>query len=157
MENVSWLDAVKFCNKLSERERRKPYYKIEGNAVTILGGNGYRLPTEAEWEYACRAPQSAGSATKHPFGDNEADLSSYAWFTGNSESKDTPGGAEEAQPLGPVRHAGKCMGVVPGFLFGRLLQFLAGHRSAWACVGLVPGHPGRLLVLRPRGLPPGVP
>ncbi len=87
VENVSWLDAVKFCNKLSERERRKPYYKIEDNTVTIFGGNGYRLPTEAEWEYACRAPQSDGSATKHPFGDNDADLSRYAWFSENSAEK----------------------------------------------------------------------
>ena len=93
VERVSWLDAVKFCNKLSERERRKPYYcKLEDNTVTILGGNGYRLPTEAEWEYACRAPQSAVSATKHPFGGNDADLASYAWFTGNSESKTYPVG-----------------------------------------------------------------
>ena len=48
VENVSWLDAVKFCNKLSEREKRTPFYRIDGTEVTTVGGDGYRLPTEAE-------------------------------------------------------------------------------------------------------------
>jgi len=100
VEQVSWLDAVKFCNKLSERERRKPYYKIEGDAVTILGGNGYRLPTEAEWEYACRAPQSPETATKHPFGDNDDGLSSYAWFDKNSDKKTHPVGQKKPNRWG---------------------------------------------------------
>lgn len=85
VEQVTWFDAVRFCNQLSEREHRLPYYKIDGKDVTILGGNGYRLPTEAEWEYACRAPQSSSTATKHPFGDNDEDLGRYAWFGQNSE------------------------------------------------------------------------
>ena len=55
MEQVSWLDAVKFCNKLSELEGRKPFYEIAGETVRVPDwkASGYRLPTEAEWEYAC--------------------------------------------------------------------------------------------------------
>jgi len=64
VERVTWIDAVEFCRRLSELPKEK------------LAGNLYRLPTEAEWEYACRA----GTTTKYSFGDNESDLGNYAWY-----------------------------------------------------------------------------
>lgn len=84
VENVSWIDAVSFCKKLSEIPEEKS------------AGRVYRLPTEAEWEYACRAT----STTSYSFGDTADDLGLHAWFRLIAEGKTHPVGKRMANGWG---------------------------------------------------------
>lgn len=71
VDSVSWEDAEEFCQKLTDQDRA---------AGRLEDGWEYRLPTEAQWEYACRA----GSTTAYSFGDDATRLGDYAWYGRNS-------------------------------------------------------------------------
>ena len=79
VENVSWDDVQAFCQKLNDKTKKN-----------------YRLPSEAEWEYACRA----GTQTRYYFGDDEKLSGEYAWYYGNSGSKTHPVGQKKPNNWG---------------------------------------------------------
>ena len=95
VEQVTWPQAARFCNARSRFEGLKPCYN-EDTAECDFEVDGYRLPTEAEWEYACRA----GSATDYSFGSDGRKLGDVAWFVDNAAKKTHPVGQKKANPWG---------------------------------------------------------
>jgi formylglycine-generating enzyme required for sulfatase activity len=87
VEKIGWAEARDFCQRLTDHER---------NAGTLPPRSIYRLPTEAEWEYACRA----GSSTAFCFGDSETGLDDYAWYRQNSVGTSHPVGKKKPNAWG---------------------------------------------------------
>ena len=81
VETVMWDEAMAYCEKISKNDKEK---------------RKFRLPTEAEWEYACRA----GTKTAYSFGDDPKGLGDYAWFLENSGFRTHPVGEKKANPWG---------------------------------------------------------
>jgi formylglycine-generating enzyme required for sulfatase activity len=95
VEQVTWPQAARFCNARSRLEGLEPCYNDDTGACNFAA-NGYRLPTEAEWEYACRAR----SEHDYSFGDDPRQLGDFAWFADNSAKKTHPVGTKKPNPWG---------------------------------------------------------
>ena len=107
MNTLTWFDAVSYCNWLSEKEglpqeqwcyepdQEGKYESGMTMASDYLQRSGYRLPTEAEWEYACRAD----SETKYSFGESVGLLSKYGWYEDNSSQN----GRIISHPVGSLK------------------------------------------------------
>jgi formylglycine-generating enzyme required for sulfatase activity len=105
---ISWYDAAEYCNKLSKQEnipekewcylpnKDGKYEKGMEMSPNYLQRTGYRLPTEAEWEFSCRA----GSQTAFSFGEAEENMVKYGWYAFNASARTHPVGSLKPNDVG---------------------------------------------------------
>jgi sulfatase modifying factor 1 len=133
VEGVSWLDAVRFCDALSRREGLAPAYRLSADVAGIewdATADGYRLPTEAEWEHACRAG-TTGARYGH--------LNDIAWHRGNSEERIHDVGGKQPNAWGLYDMLGNvwewCWDIYDPEVYGtyRVLRGGGWFDERWSC------------------------
>ncbi|KUJ41287.1 sulfatase-modifying factor protein [Streptomyces albus subsp. albus] len=133
VEGVSWWDAVRFCNELSRCEGLTPVYRLHPDAETAewdATADGYRLPTEAEWEHACRAGTT---------GPRYGQLEEIAWYSGNSGGRVHAVGGKRPNAWGLFDMLGNvwdwCWDVYDAEVYGsyRVLRGGGWSDEHWSC------------------------